>query len=507
MSRASRSARGAAPPALAPSLRVNPVNAAGVRPRGAYVLYWMIAARRTTWSVGLDHALAQATALRVPLVVLEPLRAGYRWASDRLHRFVLDGMAANARAFAAAGIGYHPYVEPAPGAGRGLLAAAAAKAALVVTDEQPGFFLPRMVAAAGAHLDVRLEQIDGVGVLPLRASDRAFPTAAGFRRHVQREIHLHLIARPSRSPLTTADPVVRGGELPAAVLRKWPSASAALLAGEAGALAALPIDHAVAPVTYRGGAIEAAAVLDRFVAHGLDGYGQARNQPDQDGASGLSPYLHFGHVGAHDIVDRIWAETGWDPARIAGARATGSREGWWGLPAGAEAFVDQVIVWRELGHVFCFHRPDFDAYTSLPTWAQTTLDAHAGDPRPVVYDLATLERAATHDPLWNAAQTQLVVDGRIHNYLRMLWGKKILEWSATPRAALAALIELNNKYAVDGRDPNSSSGIAWTLGRFDRPWGPERPIYGQVRYMSSDNTARKLRVKGYLARWAPRTPA
>jgi deoxyribodipyrimidine photo-lyase len=138
---------------------------------------------------------------------------------------------------------------------------------------------------------------------------------------------------------------------------------------------------------------------------------------------------------------------------------------------------------------------------SLPDWALSTLRAHASDPRPVVYDRERLAAARTHDPLWNAAQRQLVEEGRIQNYLRMLWGKKVLEWSATPREAWDTLFELNNRYALDGRDPNSVSGISWTFGRFDRPWGPERPIFGTVRYMSSDNTAKKLSLDAYLRRW------
>jgi deoxyribodipyrimidine photo-lyase len=483
-------------------MRVTACNDRPVRERGQYVLYWMIAARRTTDSFALEHAIARAKELGVPLLVLEPLRAGYRWASDRLHRFVLDGMRANAAAFARAGITYLPYVEPEAGAGQGLLAALARTAALVVTDEQPGFFLPRMIAAAAAALDVRVEQVDGNGVLPLRAHGRAFPTAAGFRWHWQRELHPHLFALPAPAPLARSARGLRGAEIPGAILRRWPPASAALLAGDAAALAALPIDHRVAPIARRGGAPAAEATLRAFIAERLPRYGQARSQPDDDVGSGLSPYLHFGHVGTHAILRAVWAACDWNPSRIA-PRATGTRDGWWGAPAAVEAFLDELVTWRELGHGFCFHRPDFDRYESLPDWARRSLDACAGDPRPHTYDLATLAAAATHDPLWNAAQTQLVSEGTIHNYLRMLWGKKILEWSPSPRAALAALIELNNRYAVDGRDPNSYSGIFWTLGRFDRPWAPARPIVGVVRYMSSVATARKLQVKGYLARHAP----
>ena len=168
----------------------------------------------------------------------------------------------------------------------------------------------------------------------------------------------------------------------------------------------------------------------------------------------------------------------------------------------AEGFLDQLVTWRELGFNDCAHRDDHDRYDSLPAWSRATLAKHAGDRRPVVYDPEQLEAAATHDPLWNAAQNQLVREGTIANYVRMLWGKKILEWSPTPERALDVLIHLNNKYALDGRDPNSYSGITWILGRYDRAWGPERPVYGKIRYMSSENTARKLHVGDYLRRHA-----
>jgi deoxyribodipyrimidine photo-lyase len=467
--------------------RLTAANTAVVK-AGDYVLYWMIAARRSAHNFALDHALQRARELRVPLVVFEPLRAGYRWASDRMHAFVIAGMQDNARAFAKAGITYLSYVEPAPGEGRGLLAALAKRARSIVTDEQPGFFLPRMVAAA-AQLDTRIELVDGNGILPLRAMERAFTTAASFRRQMQKVIAPHLAELPRARLSVPAS--AKDGEVPGAVIRKWPSQPV---------LAKLPIDHAVAPID-GGGAVAGRARLEAFLEDGLPRYHEDRNQPDRDPSSGLSPYLHFGHVGAHEVVTRVWADCDWDPSRLA-PKPNGSRTGWWGAPAPHEAFLDQIITWRELGYGFCFHRADYGSYDALPDWARATLAKHAKDPRPHRYTLAALDAAQTYDPIWNAAQRQLVAEGTVHNYLRMLWGKKILEWSATPKAALAAMIELNNKYAVDGRDPNSYSGILWTLGLFDRAWGPEREIFGTVRYMSSDATRKKLDIKRYLARWS-----
>ncbi len=485
------------PRSRVPAGRVRRANDAPVA-AGEFVLYWMVAARRARSNFALERAVEWARALGKPLFVLEALRVAYPWASARLHRFVLDGMADNARAFAARGVTHWPYVEPEPGAGRGLLAALAERAALVVTDEFPCFFLPRMVAAAAPRLPVRLEVVDSNGLVPLAATPGAFATAFAFRRWLQPNLAQYLEAFPREDPLDGAVlPAL--GELPRGLARRWPAASAELLAGDARALAALPIDARVAPVRTRGGADAATRELAVFAAHKLARYGERRNQPDEEGASGLSPWLHFGHVSAHQVFAAVTAAEGWTRARLA-ARRDG-RRGWYGVSASSEEFLDQLVTWRELGYAFAWHRPgDYDRYESLPDWARATLEQHVRPEGPT-YALAELERAATDDPLWNAAQTELVRTGRMHNYLRMLWGKKVLEWSPGPREALARLIHLNNRYALDGRNPNSYSGIFWCLGRFDRPWGPKRPVFGTVRYMSSASTRRKLALDDYLERF------
>ncbi|AUX46137.1 deoxyribodipyrimidine photolyase [Sorangium cellulosum] len=503
-----------------PELRIRTRNAMPVREGGDHVLYWMIASRRTRHNFGLERAIAWATALDRPLVVLEALRCGYRWASDRLHRFVIDGMADNTRRFAAAGVLYHPYVEPAEGAGKGLLGALAARACVLVTDDFPCFFLPRMVASAARQVPVRLEQVDSNGLLPVRAADRVFTTARSFRIFWQRVIADHLGASPAVDPLKKAK-LRPAPALPRAIARRWPAASPALLGGDPAALSALPIDHAVPPAPCRGGPEAAGAQLSRFVAERLPRYLEERDHPDAGAASGLSPYLHFGHLSAHEVFAAVARREGFSPDRLgrgggpAGGekRPSGSREGFWGMSPSAEAFLEQLVTWRELGfNAFALGasegegpRPawkrDPTDYESLPDWALATLAKHERDARPRLYPLEALAAGATYDRIWNASQGELLREGRIHNYLRMLWGKKILEWSRTPREALAAMVELNNRYALDGRDPNSTSGIFWVLGRYDRAWGPERQIFGTVRYMSSDNTARKLHLKEYLARY------
>ena len=461
----------------------------------------MRAFRRPGWNFALQRAVDHARLLDRPLVILEALRCGYRWASDRVHAFVIEGMEDNRRAFEGTPVTYLPYVEPEPGAGRGLLEALAAESCLVVADDAPVFFLPRTLAAAGARLGVMVEAVDSNGLLPLAATDRVFSTAFSFRRFLQSALPEHVEDLPLADPVRGVD-LARLDSLPEKILRRWPAVPPILGADPHAALAPLPLDHGVAAVSgMPGGTIAGRSRLERFIRADLDRYPDGRNNPDDDATSGLSPYLHFGHVSGHEVFVAVRAREKWTAQRFA-ARPSGRRSGWWGMSEAAEAFLGQIVPWRELGLTFAGKREDAESYDALPPWARVTLEKHADDPRPYLYSPDALEQARTHDPLWNAAQVQLVREGRIHNYLRMVWGKKILEWSPSPRVALETMLGLNNRWALDGRDPNSTSGIFWCLGRYDRPWGPERPIFGTVRFMSSANTRRKLRVKGYLARYA-----
>jgi len=490
MSRASALSPWRVPGSRVPADRLRRANDAPVRTAGEYVLYWMTAARRTRWNYGLQRAADWAAHLDRPLVVFEALRAGYPWASDRIHRFVLEGMADNAKRFQGTKAIYYPYVETRAGDGKGLIAALAAPAALVVTDEFPAFFLPRMIAAAAGRGPVAFEAVDSCGLVPLRAPGRAFFRAFSFRRWIQSHIAAYLGAMPDEDPLIGSSPP-SGARLADAVLRRWPPAGAAVLAGER--LGDLEIDHGVAPAPVHGGARAASNTA-------LDRSPDPRKHPDADVASGLSPYPHFRHISAHQIFAALTERERWTMESLR-RPASGAREGFWGMSRGAESFLDELLTWRELGYNLCAERDDYDRYESLPDWAQKTLARHAKDRRPHLYEPGELESARTHDPIWNAAQTQLVRDGTIHNYLRMLWGKKILQWSPTPRDALEVMIHLNNKYAVDGRDPNSYSGIFWVLGRYDRPWGPRRPIFGTVRTMTSESTAKKVKMRRYLERY------
>ena len=480
-------------------VRICEANSKDINTNGEYVLYWMIANRRLGWNFALQRAVRYAEKLEKPLIILEALRVGYQWASDRIHKFVIDGMPEKIERLADSPVAYYPYIESEHGEGSGLLEALAEKACVVVTDEFPCFFLPRMVAAAGKKLPCRLESVDSNGLLPIYSLEKTFPSAYFFRRHLQKELPNYLEELPKPDPI--GDATLPKATIPEKILESWPMPSEDLLAGSTEALAQLPIDHEVYPVKgVSGGEAAGKAVLETFLEINLNRYGSERNHPDKEASSNLSPYLHFGFVSVYEAFSLITELEDWDVSKVIGVKSKGQRHGWWGMSESTESFLDELITWREVGYNMSAHNPDYDKYQSLPEWARVSLEEHASDPREYVYTLEELECSRTHDEIWNAAQRQLVQEGIIHNYLRMLWAKKILQWTESPRQALDIMIHLNNKYGLDGRNPNSYSGIFWTLGRFDRPWF-ERPIFGKIRYMSSESAAKKIKLKNYLEKF------
>jgi deoxyribodipyrimidine photo-lyase len=260
----------------------------------------------------------------------------------------------------------------------------------------------------------------------------------------------------------------------------------------------LPIDHSVPRARAKGGAEAGSRTLSRFLSRHLPRYAAEHNHPDADCTSRLSPYLHFGHVSAHEVFAAVMTRERWTSRSLA-RKGGGAREGWWGVSESANLYLDQLVVWRELAFNGAEYLPGFGTLSAIPDWARATLRAHARDRRRL-YDLDTLECAATHDEIWNAAQRQLMREGWFHGYLRMLWGKKILEWSPDPQTALDRMEHLMNRYALDGRDPISYASFAWVLGLYDRPW-PEREVFGTVRCMTSASAKHKLRMRAFLARY------
>jgi len=485
-----------------PPIRITLCNNRPLNHEGDYVLYWMIANRRMDSNYSLQRAIDWCIELKKPLVILEALRINYPWASQRLHKFVIDGMKDNANAVELEGnkgVLYYPYLEPKHGDQAGLLESLSQKACAVVTDDFPCFFIPAMIRLASSQIPVLFEKVDSNGILPLHSTDRVFTTAFSFRAYLHKNLVEYLGEFPKQNPLTGID-LPKIGELPKQITNKWPSALPILKAKGDKFLEGLDIDHSVKASLILGGSKAAKKATEIFLKSNLIQYKDLGNEPDENVRSGLSPYLHFGHISSHHVFKQLAKQEGWNPSHLS-AKGGGKREGWWNMSPAAESFLDELITWREIGYNMSSKRLDYDRYESLPSWAKDSLKKHTSDKRPYIYTLEELQACKTHDALWNAAQNQLNIEGRIHNYLRMLWGKKILEWCETPQKALKIMIELNNKFALDGRNPNSYSGIFWVLGRYDRPWGPERPIFGSIRFMSSVNTQKKLNVKKYLAKY------
>ncbi len=439
-------------------------------PDGCAVVYWMQRAQRAEDNPALDTAIAAANELRLPVVVLFVLAPGFPAANLRHFQFMLEGIVELPNALSARGAGFVLRVGQPPAEVTRFCVDA--RAALLVSDENPLRETERWRGHVAKELRIPFWTVDADVVVPSVLLEKEQWSAGTMRPRVVRQLDLCL--RPSPRPKArVAWRAPRGLAQVAPHLR---------LADD------LSVDRAVSPAPgWRGGRRAAVARLGQFTRKRLEGYSVSRNRPEADGTSGLSPYLHFGQLGPREIV-------------LAARAADAPLED-------RQAFIEQLVIRRELSVNFVRYNPTYDRVESAARWALETLDRHRADPREWVYTERQLERAETHDPLWNAAQRQMIESGWMHGYLRMYWAKKILEWSESPEAAMAAAIALNDRYQLDGRDPNGYAGIAWAVaGKHDRAWGPERPVYGTIRYMSLASTSRKFDSRSYIARWSDRPP-
>lgn len=482
------------------SLRKFQRNDKPVNEKGSYVLYWMSINRRLEYNYALELAVGYANKLGKPLLIYEGLSCGIPWACDRFHQFLLEGMHETHTWCKEQGISYYSYLETRIGDGAGLVESLAADACVVIADEYPVYIIKPYNRLMARKVEVAYITVDSNGIIPMKLTDKAPYSAYIFRKTMQKHFLACYQQGPAPSPLDNLEnkqKVVLSKDF----LKRWPDA-APHYEDIPSAVAKLPIDHSVVALPISGTRRFALEQMKSFINQRLNSYADKRNEPDENAASGLSPWLHYGKISAYEVTQAAFRKQPDDWSLDSITFNKGQRDGFFNGNPNVESFLDELITWREVGFHFCHHVHNYDKYTSLPDWALQTLEEHSMDERTHVYSFEQLEGAQTHDPVWNAAQTQLVRDGIIHNYLRMLWGKKVLEWSPDPQTALEYLIELNNKYAIDGRDPNSYSGIFWIFGRFDRAWGPERPVYGKVRYMTSQSTAKKINLKNYLQQFS-----
>ncbi len=457
--------------------RTRPLNAHPCNPQAPFVLYWMHTALRVSENPALLVATELANQLQLPLLVYQGLSAKYRYASDRHHTFILQGACDVQAEFARRGITYILNVERGNAAVTKPLQQLAERAALTVTDDMPVAPTAAWVRVLARRVSTPVVAVDTACVVPMQLVGRAHDRAFAFRDATKDKYAKRL----------TLPPV----EIEPAVTELKPSDFNAETCGFepvdlqrqsiAEIVASCDIDHAVGPVPHtRGGCVAGYERWEAFKGNGLRSYARLRNDALLDGVSRLSPYLHYGMV---------------SPMRIAREAALLNH-------AGTEKFLDELLIWRELAYAFCFYRPEHARITALPEWARATLDKHLGDRREALYSWETLARAQTGDILWNAAQRSLLIHGELHNNVRMTWGKALLGWTQDAQQALAMLIDLNHRYALDGRDPASYGGILWCLGQFDRPFPPERPILGTLRDRSAAEHARRLDTAAYARKTA-----
>lgn len=423
---------------------------------GRYVLYWMQQAQRTRFNHALEWAVEAANTCQLPLLVAFALTDGYPDANARHYAFLLQGLGDVAADLRKRGIAFTIRRGDPPG----VIAGLAANAALLVGDTGYLRIQRQWRDALATQIRCPFTTVETDVVVPVaQASGKEEYAARTLRPKIHRLLDRYLAPVAPVRPLM---PVLRGFNTPPGIP----------------ALADLHLDRSVAPSrVFTGGQDAAAATLRRFLDDMLPRYHTDRNDPADGVCSGMSPYLHFGQISPLDIALQ--------------ARASAA-------PAEAvEAYLEELVVRRELSMNFAWYNPGYDTYAALPEWARKTLDKHRHDPRPVLYTRAQLEQAQTYDPYWNAAQTEMVRTGRMHNYMRMYWGKKVLEWSASPEEAFETLLVLNNRYELDGRDANGFTGVAWCFGKHDRPWG-ERPVYGTVRTMVASGLERKFNIAAYV---------
>lgn len=451
------------------SLRRRDVNAADLRPAGEYVLYWMQATHRFEENWALRYAVLQADALGKPLLIHQGLDPTYEHANDRIHTVILENAKALHRRAERLGLRYQFVLRRRRDDDRRVVDRLAARAALVVTDLFPTAGIAARTARFAERCPVRVVEVESHCIVPYGNFVKEEYAARTIRPKIAKVLDSALEAVEDRGPRATFRQAL------------WDSLDVDRLdlatLDVPAAVASCEIDHAVPAVAFASGLDGARARLKAFCADGLADYAERRNEPsDTDGSSRLSPYLHFGQISAAEVLRSV---------RAAGHQAS------------AEKFADELVTWRELAFNFCVRNPNHGKLKGLPDWVHRSMEKHRDDPREAIYSLAQLERAETHDELWNAAQRELVRTGFMHNVTRMLWGKSVLLWTARYRHALEHLILLNNKYGLDGRDPSSYGGIQWCFGKFDRPWF-DKPVFGVIRPMSLARAREKFDAEAYI---------
>jgi len=430
---------------------------------GEYVLYWMQAAQRYSYNHALEYAIRKANELNLPVLVYFGLTDEFPEANLRHYRFMLEGLIEAGRKLAEMGIKLVVVkTDPPTGALR-----LSTKAAVTVVDRGYLRVERDWRKEVAREINTRFVEVETNLVVPVEeASDKEEYAAYTIRPKINEKLDKYMVEMEHSTP-----------ELKSLGLDV--GVDSVLDSGVDGVLENLNLDRSVGPVSgFAGGYSHAKENLDLFIEDKLDGFSDYRNDPGKNYLSELSPYLHFGQISPLEIAIEVG----------------GSNE------AGVDDFLEELIVRRELSFNFVHYNDHYDSlWKVIPGWAEETLKEHEGDSRDYTYSYEEFENSETHDPYWNAAQTEMVITGKMHGYMRMYWVKKILQWSEGPERAYKIALALNNKYELDGRDPNGFAGVAWCFGKHDRAW-QEREVLGKVRYMSAGGLERKFSIEDYVER-------
>ena len=437
--------------------RIKALNKKEVK-KGVYVLYWMQTSQRAEYNHALEYAILKANELHQPVIVFLGITDHFPEGNERHYHFMLEGLKEVKQSLEKRGI-QMVILHKSPEMGTVPLAK---KASLVIVDRGYLRIQRQWRNDAADQMECPLIQVESDVIVPVEeTSPKEEYAAATIRSKIHKKLS-HFVV-----PLKQSDPAAESLSL---------DFDSFDISDVSKAISKLHIDRSVQRVSsFHGGTKEARNHLEVFLEGKLDQFPELRNDPTLDYLSHMSPYLHFGQI---------------SPLFIA-LKALETKS------PGTEAFLEELIVRRELSMNFVFYNEKYDSLEAVPKWAKKTLRSHKKDKRQYTYTLEELESAKTHDPYWNAAQKEMVIKGKIHGYMRMYWGKKIIEWSRTPEGAFRNALYLNNKYELDGRDPNGFTGVAWCFGKHDRPWG-ERPIFGNVRYMNDKGLKRKFDADGYV---------
>ena len=470
---------------------------------GSCVLYWMTSVRRLQDNFALVRAHEWAQSLGKELIIVEGLSANFSPHAERTASIIMSGSVDRA---SSTNLNYLLLFEKSPAQYRQLFLSLIRESCVIITDAplsgSPNRYLNSLITLS----PVLVESIDSSRLHISSPDEKLYTFAHQFRKQLHRRfsdnwISANRLRDKSRQILLINQGTTQVTDL--SWLKNLRFRRAELCRD-------LESAH-LASVELASNSRSPSTVIDRdtslrhledFLETRLHRYDSDRNQIINSANSKLSVALHFGFLSIFEIIELVLSEEHWSPQQLRTDQA-GKKENFWGLSSSSENFLDECLTWRELAHDTAMKESlnyphQFERYESIPTWSRKVLQEHAADLRPMVATKLQLESAETNDQFWNACQRCLVKEGLIPPYLRMLWAKKIIQLTKSPEEAFTIAVELNNRYSLDGRDPNSFAGISWCFGKYDRPWGPKRPIFGSVRYMSSDSAKKKFNLSSFL---------